>query len=556
MKLLLVIVALFFVSTVTSQPCVPPNGGAAVSVIGAPDFTTIAGGASTSQTLFPYDISIDETTGKVFVVDTGNNRILRFTYASAFLNGQAAEAVFGGLGCTATGLNNPSSVVVHNGVCYIADTFNHRVVRLDNCVNAAAGTAWNFVFGASTLTVCNPGSTLAGFNFPLGVTVDFLGNLYVSDNNGLVYKFPNAATAATPGVVASVTLGLNGTFACGANTFGQPIRLEVDPFTGTLWVSDAVCHRVVVFNQVHLKASAANADFVIGQASLTGFGPGCSANNLNVPQGLSYDGNSNTLFVADASNNRVLYYTNAVPATLNPAAAGVLGQATLAACAANPASASSLFDPRGVLYDYDTFPNPSLNLLVADTNNNRVLRFSCAASNSPSNTNSWTPSHSNSNSWTVSNSASSSLPPSVSSSTSLSGSRSTSLSNSRSNTWTSSNSASNTASTTESLLPSPSRSPITCGNGVVDSTAEQCDPGAGRFGKSSCCNNQCRFKTLDHKCGPRPPVCKTWPRCKFDAFTGVFACSASKNKLALRGCKTSAIPDGVCDGAGNCVPRV
>lgn len=101
---------------------------------------------------FPYGVAIDPVTGKVFVCDNFNNRVLRFSSTQAAISGGVAEATFGqpdlssntrnNGGLSATSLNSPSGVTVDSlGNLYVADYSNHRVLRFNNASTAATGSA-------------------------------------------------------------------------------------------------------------------------------------------------------------------------------------------------------------------------------------------------------------------------------------------------------------------------------------------------------------------------------------------------------------------------------
>jgi len=75
-------------SFVSSQP--------ADVVIGKANFTTnTPTTASATNTNVTSDAVVDPTTGKLFVCDEANNRVLRFSSTAAAASGAAAEAVFG-----------------------------------------------------------------------------------------------------------------------------------------------------------------------------------------------------------------------------------------------------------------------------------------------------------------------------------------------------------------------------------------------------------------------------------------------------------------------------
>ena len=89
---------------------------------------------------------------------------------------------------------------------------------------------------------------------------------------------------------------------------------------GTLWVADNWNHRVLRFASAANKLDGANADGVLGQADFTSNaanrGGITAANTLWYPFGVAVD-NNGTLWVVDASNNRVLGYSHSTNANLS-----------------------------------------------------------------------------------------------------------------------------------------------------------------------------------------------------------------------------------------------
>ncbi|KPA11518.1 hypothetical protein MHK_008275, partial [Candidatus Magnetomorum sp. HK-1] len=71
------------------------NFQAAESVLGQTNFSSNATGTTDSLMDHPAHVAVDPTSGKVFVSDLTNRRILRFSAAASLANGSAAEAVFG-----------------------------------------------------------------------------------------------------------------------------------------------------------------------------------------------------------------------------------------------------------------------------------------------------------------------------------------------------------------------------------------------------------------------------------------------------------------------------
>lgn len=137
------------------------NNAPAISVLGKPDFTAeLPNGPTATATDDIEGVAIDPTSGKLFVVDAGNNRILRFPSTAAYLSGSAAEAVLGqfgfesnGSGATSGTLNSPASIHVDGaGRLWVADGRNNRVLRFDDAANKPSGAEANGVLGQTLFT--------------------------------------------------------------------------------------------------------------------------------------------------------------------------------------------------------------------------------------------------------------------------------------------------------------------------------------------------------------------------------------------------------------------
>ena len=185
------------------------------------------------------------------------------------------------------------------------------------------------------------------------------------------------------GQLAFTTNGVNFVDAAGLNTpKGMVVDQSVAP--NRLYIADTQNNRVLGYSDISLLTTGGAADIVIGQLDFNSNqcnqGTTASATSLCGPRGIAVDSSGN-LYVADASNNRVLEY--AAPITTGMVASTVFGQGGLFAPAlTNTAnicnntaavvgglSTKSLCLPVGVALD------SSGNLYVADTNNNRVLEY-------------------------------------------------------------------------------------------------------------------------------------------------------------------------------------
>src|SRR3990170_4317252 len=140
------------------------------------------GAAATSAQLdYPYGVAVDGA-GNVFIADTINDRIRRVDGVTGLISTVAGTGVggFSGDGAAATSaqLNNPTGVGVDGGNVFIADTFNHRIRRVDGVTGLISTVAGSGVGGFSG---DGAAATSAQLNKPYGVAVDGNGHVYVGD---------------------------------------------------------------------------------------------------------------------------------------------------------------------------------------------------------------------------------------------------------------------------------------------------------------------------------------------------------------------------------------
>jgi streptogramin lyase len=116
-----------------------------------------------------------DAAGNLFIADTGNNAIKKWTASTQQLTTLVS-----------TGLSNPSGIAVDaSGNVYIADTGNNAIKE------------WK----ASTQQVVTLLS--AGLSDPDGVAIDGAGNLYIADNNNNAIKELSASTQQVTTLVSS-----------------------------------------------------------------------------------------------------------------------------------------------------------------------------------------------------------------------------------------------------------------------------------------------------------------------------------------------------------------
>jgi uncharacterized protein (TIGR03437 family) len=398
------------------------NGQHADIVLGQPDFaTTFAAGPGRTRSTglsTPTAVAVDAS-GNVYVIDAGNNRILRFPQPFNQSGPPLPDVVVGqpsfstntpnqgGISASTlsfvTGATTPSVLLSFltfdaAGNLWVTDAGNNRVVRFNAGVlgaNASSGPAADVVLGQpdfitntySPPTGPDPSLSLTSFQTPSGIAFDAAGRLFVAESlstrRGRIlmwnppFKVGQAASrllgvdndTPQPPVISEFQLAqsIGGLFAIG-NAIGvmdtANSRLLVYPAVEQ-WSPGTYQAAVQVAGQPDFSSGTVNQ----GQ-------PFASATSLSVPSAAVFL--NNQLYVADSGNHRVIVfpYTNGAfsPATQ------VLGQDRL------NLNAPNLVEGREFNFTYgatsggeaglavDINSNPP-HLYVADTFNNRILGF-------------------------------------------------------------------------------------------------------------------------------------------------------------------------------------
>jgi uncharacterized protein (TIGR03437 family) len=394
------------------------NGQPADLVLGQPDLaTTLPPVASTTLAtglLSPSGIAVDSN-GNVYVLDAGDNRILRFPKPFSRTGSQVPDLVIGQASFTTNGANQggiSASTLALSGAAgtllaymtfdasgnlWVSDAGNNRVLRFNANVLGTPpvlGPAADIVLGQVDFVgntynppvSSNPLTSLTAFTTPSGICFDTAGRLFIAES---VTTRPGRILMWTPpfsiGQAASRILAVDT-----ANPPPTPNALQLAADPGALFpigsaigAVDSVNNRILIFPPVEQWVPNSTFQAAVEVAGQPDFTSGTSnlGNPTAGPNGLAFPGAAlffgSTLYVADTFNNRVILMpqngTAFGPATM------VLGQDLLTLNAPNLVEGrevdfggSAVGLNAGLTVDLHSSPP---HLYVADTYNNRILGY-------------------------------------------------------------------------------------------------------------------------------------------------------------------------------------
>ena len=276
----------------------------------------------------PSGVAVDSS-GNVYVADTKNHRIQKFTSTGEYLT------QWGFKGSESGNFSYPYSVAVDSvGNVYVTDTDNHRIQK--------------FTSTGSYLTQWGTRGNIRGqFQSPIEIALDSADNVYVTDNGNYriqmftstgsfltkwgIHGFGNGEFSYAAGIaldsadnvyIADASriqkftstggyLTQWGDYRSGSEMFIGPYGIAVDK-TGNVYVTERRNHRIQKFNSTG--------------GYLTRWGScGTNIGEFNSPMGITIT-KDNDIYIADRDNHRIQKFTK-ILRTIIPSSASNLGDA-------------------------------------------------------------------------------------------------------------------------------------------------------------------------------------------------------------------------------------
>lgn len=310
--------------------------------------------------------------GHLYVADMANHVVRRVSPAGVVttLAGKAgATGTADGVAGAEARFNTPTHALVWSedgsqvaNVLMVADRGNNVIRRL---TRQGDGT-WMVALEAGTMGTFG-GVTTQNLNAPTGLA-KYAGKLFIADSRSNSIRVYDPAAAAGSRITRFSGGGTGTSFGyvdgdAATARFNAPTSLAMDPSNGDAYVADRE-------NHIIRKVTQAGVASTVAGATTAGFvnGTGTAA-RFNRPTSIVRDA-SGSFFIAD-NNNHALRKLDGAAAVTTVAGSGTAGFAE------GTGSAALLNGPQGIMLD------GAGNLLVADTMNGHIRKFTTTFTSSP-----------------------------------------------------------------------------------------------------------------------------------------------------------------------------
>ncbi len=343
-----------FIADIVNRRIRKVDSSGVISTIAGPGESGDGGPAVDALLRTPFDGAVDGA-GNLFIADSRNHRIRKVDSAGTISTfAGTGEGGFGGDGGPATEaqLDFPLDVTLDGaGNLYIADSRNHRIRKVDSAgvISTFAGTGERGFGGDG-----GP-ATEAQLDFPTGVATDGAGNLFIADrSNHRIRKVDSAGVISTIAGTGERGFGGDGGPAVQAQ-LASPSGVAVDS-EGNLYIADGSTQRIRKVDSSGTISTIAGT----GEPGFGGDGGPATEAQLNFPTGVAVDSEGN-LYIADLVNHRIrkVDSSGVISTIAGTGEQGFGGDG-------GPATEARLDFPIGVATD------GAGNLFIADRDNHRI----------------------------------------------------------------------------------------------------------------------------------------------------------------------------------------
>ncbi|MDP2644743.1 MAG: SMP-30/gluconolactonase/LRE family protein [Desulfobacterales bacterium] len=280
-----------------------------------------------------------DSSNNIYFADSDNHSIWRIDAVSGAITRVAGNGASGSGGdggpATQAQLTFPMGVCIGPaGHIYIADSFNHRIRKVDavtGMISTVAGT------GSSGSSGDNGPATSARLDRPYDVYADAAGNLFIADReNHRIRKV--AAGSGTITTVAGTSSGDSGDGGPAVSAkLTHPQGVFVDA-ANNIYVADTDNSRIRKFTVGGNISTVAGT----GGGGYNGDGIAATSAQVNKPEGVFKDSGGN-IYVADTENNRIRKFTEGgnISTFAGTGTAGYTGDG-------GPAASAMMDHPEGV----------------------------------------------------------------------------------------------------------------------------------------------------------------------------------------------------------------
>ena len=307
---------------------------------------------------FPSDVAIDSD-GNIYFSDTANHRVRRVDRETGLIRTVAGTGVAGSLGEGGQGinirLNSPEGLALDsNGDLYIADTVNHRVLKLDIASGVISRIAGD---GNATFRGENIDAKEASLNSPTALAVDEDDNLYLADFRNNLIRVIDLDTNRISTLAGNNQTGFSGDGGEARRArLAKPEGVAVDP-NGNIIIADTGNRRIRRVDADDRTISTIAGD---GNGVYAGDGGPATGASMSSPRRVAVGPDGN-VFISDALDHRIRAIKS--DGTMTTVAGN--GVITFAGDG-GPALSASLNRPLGMTVDAEG------NLYFADNQNNRI----------------------------------------------------------------------------------------------------------------------------------------------------------------------------------------